>query len=1072
MEIDDPRRRLLDLLEADLPDPAALADARRAVESPSGDAAGDTATATDDAFEAATIASAALRGRFSTADRDIPQGATQVLGPLSETVTQQGRLVWTLQISHRMQALAALRDDGTLATALAAMPARPLDPLGKALRDLLAETLNDGIPTPPVALSLPQLETRLQAAEWFKAHPEGWPATLTGAAADLRREAALRAMRAAEAPLIAGFRGRKDERGRLSDFLARTDPAADPPPIFAISAEGGAGKSALLARFADSVRRRRSVPPWLIVRIDFDRRVLAGADPLELTFEFTRQLALQMPALDAPFADMRRETRSGGIASQMVKAATRSTGYRSVSEAIYRIGSAMLDQGQLDRPILLVLDTLEEALAYRSPEDQDMGAAEAIRNWLRMLAQAGLSGLRVIMAGRGISEANKAPFFAAEVMTLDELDPDSAAGILRDRGGLGADDAERLAAAFPRNPLVLQFLARLVSGPDGIDVAKLVGMADETPSGTGTGSTGLPREQIVQGVLYGRILNHIRNERVRALAHPGLVLRRVTPTLIRDVLAPNCGFGAITDAEATTMYQALVAEHWLVSENVPGVEAQHRRELRRTMLRLITLDARMQERAEAVHRAAIAHYDAGREPGIDAARSKQEALYHRIMQGHLPESAAARLDLAKRFDRDIADFPDPVQAALLIAADRPVSDHLARHLAGPDRARFLDRRGWELVAADRPAAALALLNGVEPQDHAADGWVVQARIDRAEWSAVVMGTRPGPPPDAKDLIPLATAHLLADRPAEAFDAATAALESLLNAHFGQGGSSYSSASAEFHGAITAAMKRALMAHRALGRSGVPEHSAVLSAIGAMGKARHDMAGARAMDLGHVVLLLRALGEGNGPELVALTPDHLRFDAGPEAPVWPVATPLGSLMPDLAALPAPRPGSRGGDQVPAAVAQMIRLMGPVARDWARQAQEDGLFDPRRVATEALWQRLRASSQDLHGAARHALADAVDSAAAEAVFADFAHRWPWPPSANAPRAIAAAALRGGLAFWATVVEFADRSGCLGALLQTAARHATAVGPARRLTDTAAALARWQALLDPQTATAKAA
>jgi hypothetical protein len=44
-------------------------------------------------------------------------------------------------------------------------------------------------------------------------------------------------------------------------------------------------------------------------------------------------------------------------------------------------------------------------------------------------------------------------------------------------------------------------------------------------------------ETAVQGQLYQQILNHIPDPDLRQLAHPGLVVRRVTRDVIKEVLA-------------------------------------------------------------------------------------------------------------------------------------------------------------------------------------------------------------------------------------------------------------------------------------------------------------------------------------------------------------------------------------------------------------------------------------------------------------------------------------------------------------------------------------------------------
>lgn len=1066
MELDTSRQRLLDLLASDTPDHAELAELKQEIlaETSGTEPPSPPPDATDTAFAEATIASAALRGAFSLDDPDIPLAARPLLVPLTEPVTQDGVVLLSLRVTPRMQALAALRDDGALTATLQSTTLPAGDLVGAALRDLLAETYPTGQLNDPVTLSDARLEAWLQVAGWFAAAPEGWPPDLGSAATALRREAALRAMRKSDAALIGRFHGRSAELAQLSGFLRRKKQTADPPRIFAMSAEGGAGKSALIAKFADTLRRSRRKPAWVIIRLDFDRRVLTASDPLQLTFEVTRQLALQFPELDQPLANLRRNTRRN--AEEMaasIKSSGRSAGYRAISETVWGISAELRRIGALERPILMILDTLEEALSYRSPIDQDMTAAMAIREWLRMFPQTGMTGLRVILSGRGIDKANEAPFFAETVMPLEELDLDSAIHILRDRGKIPPHDAERLAQAFPRSPLVLRFVAELATGPDPIPVSELVDLGAKD-TGYGDDAGDIPRTALVQGMLYGRILAHIKNESVRALAHPGLVLRRVTPQLIHAILATHCLPGPVTEGEARDLYASLVEEHWLVSEEIRGVEAQHRRELRRIMLRLIAIDPAKRATAALIHQDALAFYQSGSDLGLDSGRAAQEAAYHRIMLGWLPESLTERQTLAQQFDRDIADFPESAQAALLSAAGKPLSDRQGRFLNGKDRGKFLAERGWDLVSHDRPEIALALLSPEERAKLAQSGWVVQAQIDLGRWADVPMQPPEGTVRDGRDLIPLITAQLLAERYADALATAIRALDARLQAHFALRIGSYSAGSAEFHADVTALMKRAMLAHLALGGTGLPNDSAILSAMGAMGTAHRAMAPERAIDLGHLVMLLHRLGADQMPDLVALVADHLRFVDGLDAVAWPVETPIRDLLPPPADRKLPEGSPKLGRLAMPAL-RIIWLLGPVAREWARRAHEAGMgvLDPRDLPPERVRHYLRGSTTEFHGAARLALFESVDTLpVASALYREMAGVWPYSIDNAEARTIAATALRGGLPFWSAIVEFADRSNCLVSLLLVASRLVTQSDNARRLNDIATALVRWQLLL----------
>src|SRR5690348_9699275 len=100
---------------------------------------------------------------------------------------------------------------------------------------------------------------------------------------------------------------------------------------------------------------------------------------------------------------------------------------------------------------------------------------------------------------------------------------------------------ERVVAVVGRNPLSLRLAADLLVR------AKAEQLGDEE-------MWRRVGDQVVQGRLYERIALHIHDEEVRRLAIPGLVLRYVTPELIRNVLAAPCG---VDPNEADRLFDAL-----------------------------------------------------------------------------------------------------------------------------------------------------------------------------------------------------------------------------------------------------------------------------------------------------------------------------------------------------------------------------------------------------------------------------------------------------------------------------------------------------------------------------------
>ena len=133
------------------------------------------------------------------------------------------------------------------------------------------------------------------------------------------------------------------------------------------------------------------------------------------------------------------------------------------------------------------------------------------------------------------------------------------------------------------------------------------------------------KENIIQGQLYQRILGHIHNEQVRRLAHPGLVLRRITPEIILKVLAQPCSVTVRTITEAEQLFGELLREVSLVTPNDDG-SLRHRSDVRRVMLDLLRQDEPLMVRE--IHRQAVNYYRLQ-----DGPLARAEEIYHRLSLG-------------------------------------------------------------------------------------------------------------------------------------------------------------------------------------------------------------------------------------------------------------------------------------------------------------------------------------------------------------------------------------------------------------------------------------------------------
>src|SRR5262249_15260965 len=155
---------------------------------------------------------------------------------------------------------------------------------------------------------------------------------------------------------------------------------------------------------------------------------------------------------------------------------------------------------------------------------------------------------------------------------------EAARGFLQQRG-IPAEAATWLASRLGGNPLTLRMATQLFQQTAAQD--KNGGLSGFAGPLAGQGDAAE-----IQRPLYVRILEHVHDPDVRRLAHPGLVLRKVTADIIRDVLAERCGVVISTPKRAEELFAELARETSLVSlVRVSGVdELRHRPDVRRVML--------------------------------------------------------------------------------------------------------------------------------------------------------------------------------------------------------------------------------------------------------------------------------------------------------------------------------------------------------------------------------------------------------------------------------------------------------------------------------------------------------
>ncbi|MEG4319998.1 AAA family ATPase [Microcoleus sp. Aus8_D3] len=613
-----------------------------------------------------------LLGTGATADpsrlRALAAASTEVpvtvRTPFSPDAPVEVRWLWRLTPDGQRSGLAALPKGKARADLLASLPPTGGDAMAEALRLVL----RGGKRAPaiarrtakPRAEDLPELLRLMQAVELLRSAGvalEGW-----AAAEDLPKwlsRVAVRAdKRAASAQILPWkLHGRRKELAALRQFAVEGEvrtppfdrvevnqtPAPGAPPTVILSGLGGSGKSALLEALRRRLARDRSI---LQVTFDLDQPSLRAGHRVALTQELLRQIGQARPDLEDRLSQV-RQTLRGGVATTAA-GVDPSREASAVHASLTDLNRQLSEEGK-DAPIRLVLifDTFEEALIL-GPD-----RVRLIADWIGLVGKQRLNPL-VIVSGREASTLLRMPLpglFLQGVLMLGDLTQAGGRALLRDqfatRGIEAADLVPKLVEAFGADPLTLMILARFAEGvrKEGGDVGKAL-------TDLASGETSEARERLDgemrQTFLMSRILNRLPSKELEALASPGLVLRQITPVLIREVLKPG-----LTLAEAEALFDKLDDMIWLVQRTSDTERvATHIPTLRRRMLPQLLQG----EAGRAVLAAAIRWFearDAAGEPGAGL-----EAMYYRALGDPetLPRDPVVLRQLADHIGSATADL--------------------------------------------------------------------------------------------------------------------------------------------------------------------------------------------------------------------------------------------------------------------------------------------------------------------------------------------------------------------------------------------------------------------------------
>lgn len=454
------------------------------------------------------------------------------------------------------------------------------------------------------------------------------------------------------------------------------------PGVLMLQGRGGMGKSTLLSKFVlDHVRSL--TPPVPLIYLDFDRAGLQSCSRRQLLLESVRQARLQFPR------ELVNKYELPALEAQIGQALLRGDG-GDEREWWQRLRGALSAGAGRDGTVLLVLDTMEAVQAIPDALDRVIGFVDAFGT--------DFSQLRIVAAGRAEVPELVAASRQREqgrTLTLAPL-PVKEARAMAERLGrdlLGADWNSKWSAGIAgaadednarREPLSVRIAVELLRAQPEEGRETLAQEIAQRSAGDIEGFV---------GALYRRrVLSHVRDPQAQKLAWPGLVLRRIDPTLVRELLAPLCGLD-LDNLDRT--YEALAREVWIVARDGDGL--RHLADLRsRTLPLMRRNDADLFER---VNRAAIEYFGARRDEDL---RAHAEWLYHRLLAGEASRAVERdwREDVASLLAGADEDFEPGSDAAQFLLA------RTARRALSADKVlRLSPRRALEHVARRWPDLA-------------------------------------------------------------------------------------------------------------------------------------------------------------------------------------------------------------------------------------------------------------------------------------------------------------------------------------------------------------------------------
>lgn len=606
------------------------------------------------------------------------QGAYREYAEDAETISRAPKERWRLRTELRRESLQRLSTRTQMQAALATNQVRPGTPMQRMLEAVINGAISD-----LAGLTREELQALLLVHRWLEGilEPDELPDYDAVASAFSRADL----LSPFEYLVSHGFVDRRRELGRLREFLWADRPTA---PVLVLYGIGGVGKSTLLAKFILE-QVAHCGDRLFLAPLDVDRPGIDPERPHTFLIDAVRQIARQRQALAAKADSVVQSLRElGGYLGGKRNGIQLESRY-SEKEVYWLQEKFVAIFGEFISAALPAVPDCRVLISVDTFEEVQVRGNEVVSTLIRLFLDITRlhPAVRIVLSGR--IRANESDLLPDNLLPnspticLRGLDKRSALSLLRrligaNKPRLRNVDLEEIISVVGRNPMCLRLAARVVrlEGTEAL-------LGDETRRKL------LRRmeEEKIQAFLFGRILDHFHTDHIEPLAYPGLIVRRITPEVIREVLVEPCRLDVPDDAAAQKLYRELAQERTMVEPDGEG-GLRYRPDLRRELLPDV-LRKVANNIANEIDLRAVKLYSARQ-----GWAARAEELYHRLRLGEPADILDSIWDPALR------EYLKGSVAELPIAGGLWLAGKLNITLDANTRAQA-DQETWEEAAALR-----------------------------------------------------------------------------------------------------------------------------------------------------------------------------------------------------------------------------------------------------------------------------------------------------------------------------------------------------------------------------------